>query len=184
MFEPRDKPARPSWMIPIDGGIRRLHGRDVADLTWFWHDYAPEIGLRAAGLEYSTSSSHGSYSHPLAEQEAIIAIGKARVTWAALSKMPDLHRTVLYRVYGDRTPWGEWGAFGDVAQIVTYTDFAKGLAEDNGTTPRQAILSGLRGPTSAAFIAKARQAAERLLCQASESYRTAKGPFPCASPQN
>lgn len=146
--------------------------------------YEAAVGIKAAGLEHSGDSSKSSFDHPLAEERTLGAIRRARKVWRILGTMPDLHRVVLFQVYGGQRHRQEFATMGDVSGIVAYTPEAKRRAKKLALDPAEAIRQGLQGPESAVFVASMRNAGERLLCAASESYRAGKGPPRCMSPQS
>lgn len=184
MFARPDVPKRPAWLTPIQGGLRRLDGNDIAELEFFWQVYESRISYRSHGFEFTSRSIGGSYSHPLAEQPALIAIERATKIHRTLQRVPDLHRVVLFQVYGGTKRPVALGSMGDVASIVAYTPEVERLAAKLDVSPIEAIIQGLKGPESAVFVASMRNAGERLLCAAAESYRQAKRGEPCTSPRS
>lgn len=183
MFARPEPSTRPKWLHAVPGGARRPSVGEIAELEFYWGFFESRI-LRSPGLEYTSRSVGGSYDHPLAEQNIIIAMGRASKIFARLKRLSGLHLAVLFQVYGGQRRKTGLLAFGDVANIVGWTPEAKRLAARKGVPVDEALAEGLRGPEAAVFVASMRNAGERLLCAAAESYRQAKRGEPCTSPRS
>ncbi len=180
-----------------------LTNEDVADLIFLFHEYESRIGLRSTWNDSAevkrTHEFSGQPTHDPFDDDCLDAIKRGSRITRTLRRMSESGHNkcaiILYRVYGDLHRGSPFGVFGELAQIVQYTNRVEMLASVERRTSLKERFPSLDDlqvakiaprfplPTQDAlesrlndkpFVSSVRAEAKRLLRDAAEAYLNAK----------